>query len=459
MVTDEEISHLHPRLYSFVVTRPESFGGYVYNPYQLIPIPVNELGIRIIELSDGTRTVHEIINILSDEFEATTDIIKATTLDALKTLSGYYSINWKSERADQSFAIDFTPSTSLSKSHLTAPASILWDITYACNLNCKQCLSSAGKPLDDELALDEIKLILDDLATLKVFNICFLGGEPLMRDDFIEILRYASQYNFGISFSTNGVLIKEPIIEELEDLKVFQVQVSLDGLEETHNQIRGHSNSFQLAIEAIKMLIDSGIQVGISTTVNKWNLAELEDLIQLSLSVGASYFKPIPIMPVGRGKDVNQLMLSPSETKDYVKFLLSKKDQYKDELHIFAEETYSWLFQEPPEPHSFSTKLTHSTCAAGTSQLVFSPNGLVFPCPFLHEFVAGDLRSESIQQIWENSSILRQFREVSTTDLKGKCSQCPYIPFRCRGGCRAAAYSLTGDFYAEDPMCWYKPPS
>jgi len=459
MVTDEEILHLHPRLYSFVVTRPESFGGYVYNPYQLMPIPVNELGTRIIELSDGTRTVLEIINILSDEFEATPDNIKVIALDALKTLSGYYSINWKSEIASQPVTAEFTPSTLLSKDHLSAPASILWDITYACNLKCKHCLSSAGKPLEDELALDDVKLILDDLAKLKVFNICFLGGEPLMRNDFIEILRYASQYNFGISFSTNGVLVKEPIIEELKDLKVFQVQVSLDGLEETHNKIRGHSNSFQLAIEAIKRLIDSGIQVGISTTVNKWNLAELEDLIQLSLSVGASYFKPIPIMPVGRGKDVNRLMLSPSETKDYVKFLLSQKSQYEDKLHIFAEETYSWLFQDPPEPHSFSTKMTHSTCAAGTSQLVFSPNGLVFPCPFLHDFVAGDLRVESVQQIWENSNILGQFREVATTDLKGKCGRCPYIPFRCRGGCRAAAYCLTGDFYAEDPMCWYEPSS
>ncbi|MFW9893857.1 MAG: radical SAM protein [Candidatus Thorarchaeota archaeon] len=459
MITDDDILQLHPRLYSYVVTRAESFGGYIFNPYRLTPIPVNALGARIIELSDGTKTVLDIINILCDEFETTLDIIKETTIDALKTLSGEYSINWKSERTDHPITADFKTSTSLSRSHLSAPASILWDITYACNLSCKQCLSSAGRPLDDELILDEIKEILDDLAKLKVFNICFLGGEPLMREDFIEILRYASQYNFGLSFSTNGVLIDDQMLEDLEDLKVFQVQVSLDGLEETHNQIRGLPNSFQLAVEAIKRLIGSGIQVGISTTVNKQNLTELEDLIQLSLSLGASYFKPIPIMPVGRGKDVNQLMLSPSETEQYVKFLLSKKNQYENELHIFAEETYSWLFHEPPEPHSFSTKLTHSTCAAGTSQLVFSSNGKVYPCPFLHDFVAGDLKSESIQQIWENSRVLRQFREVTTTDLKGKCKQCPYIPFRCRGGCRAAAYALTGDFYAEDPMCWYKPPS
>jgi radical SAM protein with 4Fe4S-binding SPASM domain len=457
--TEETILQLHPRLYSFVVTRAESFGGYVFNPYRLTPIPVNALGTRIIELSDGTRTVLEIINILSEEFETSLEVIKEATTDALTTLSGEFSINWKRERANHPITTCFDVSTSVSTGYLTAPASILWDITNACNLKCKQCLSSAGRPLEDELTFDEIKMILDDLAKMKVFTICFLGGEPLMRNDFLDILRYASKYNFGLSFSTNGVLVNDQLVEDLENLKIFHVQVSLDGLEETHNQIRGQSNSFQLAVDAVKKLTESGMQVGISTTVNKLNLKELDDLIQLSLSLGASYFKPIPIMPVGRGKDVNQLMLSPAETEDYVKFLLTKKEQHGDEMQIFAEETYSWLFQEPPEPHSLSTKLTHSTCAAGTSQLVFSPNGQVYPCPFLRDFVAGDLRSESIVDIWEKSSVLTQFREIMVSDLKGKCSQCPYIPFRCRGGCRAAAYAATGDFYAEDPMCWYNPHS
>jgi radical SAM protein with 4Fe4S-binding SPASM domain len=344
----------------------------------------------------------------------------------------------------------------MDKNYLSAPLSILWDITYECNLRCKHCLVSAGERLKDELTFGEVKDIIDQLINMKVFNICFLGGEPLMRKDFLDILRYASRWSIGITFSTNGSLIDDFVIKELEDLKIFQVQVSLDGLENTHNRIRGNNSSFQDAVQAIEKLVKSGIQVGVSTTVTKLNLKELNSLIELSMDLGANYFKAIPFIPVGRGINNESLILQPQDIEKYVSILFETKKEENKKIHIYAEETYSWLLDDPPKPSIISSLNQNISCVAGNSQLVITPNGLVHPCPFLHTFIAGDLRKEKLSVIWNESKILKLFRDMKKNRLKGKCKDCPYIPIHCSGGCRAAAFNASGDFYAEDPLCWYK---
>jgi len=448
-----------PKLFSFIVVRREYFGGYIFNHYHIDPLPMNEIGMGIIELSNGSKTIAEIINSLCSIFSLPFNILRTTVLNALDAFSQYHAIKFLEEKIQvpKISSRQLTIDNNISHRHLTAPLTVLWDITYACNLKCEHCLAAARNKLPNELTLLEVKNVIDQLSEMKVFNICFLGGEPLMRKDFIEILEYATKSKIGISFSTNGILINNQMIKALEKTDVFKAQVSLDGLEKTHNKIRGVNFSFQAVIQAIKKLTESGIRVEVSTTVNKLNLLELDDLIQLSISLGAKSFKAIPFMPVGRGNNAKYLSLSPEEMKNYVTKIHYLKKKYGKQIFIHTEETYSWLLDKPPEPSIFDSYTKNLNCAAGTSQVVISSDGLVFPCPFLHNFIAGNLRNESFRQIWEESEILLKFREIKREDLKGKCRECKYIPLRCKGGCRAAAYAHTGDFYAEDPLCWYKP--
>lgn len=441
------------------MVRREDFGGYIYNPYLFDPLPMNEIGIKIIELCDGSNTITEIINDLCRVFSLPIKVLKSTVLDALNAFSQYFAIKFIKDKITPS-KINLNPPSleyNVTQKFLSAPLTVLWDITYACNLNCKHCLVAARNKLNNELSLEEVKKIIDQLSEMKVFNVCFLGGEPLMREDLFEILEYTSNLNIGVSFSTNGSLINDHIINELEKINIFKVQVSLDGLQETHNKIRGVSSSFQTAINAIKKFTKSGIRVEVSTTVNKLNLHELNDLIQLSSLLGANSFKAIPFMPVGRGSKAKYLSLTPKDMKEYVTTIHNLKKKYDNQIYIHTEETYSWLLERPPKSSVFDSYIKNLNCAAGTTQIVISSNGLVFPCPFLHNLVAGDLRKEELSKIWSESKILLKFREVKKENLKGKCRECPYIPLRCKGGCRAAALAYTGDFYAEDPFCWYKP--
>ncbi len=460
MISESSLE-LVPKLYSFIVVRREDFGGYIFNPYLLDPLPMNEIGIKIIELCNGSNNITEIINQLCKSFSLPFKVLKATVLDALNAFSKYYAIKLLKQKRFPSKTYKNQLSVERSDDYkcLSAPLTVLWDITYACNLKCKHCLAAARNKLKNELNLEEVKKIIDELSEMKVFNVCFLGGEPLMRKDFIEILEYASNSNMGISFSTNGSLINDRIIQELEKINIFKVQVSLDGLEETHNKIRGNNSSFQAVVQAIKKFTKSGIWVEVSTTVNKLNRYELDDLIQLSVTLGAKSFKAIPFMPVGRGINAKHLILAPEDMKEYVTKIHDSKKKYDKKIFIHTEETYSWLLDKPPEPSIFDSYAKNLNCVAGTTQLVISSDGLVFPCPFLHNFIAGDLRKEKLNKIWKTSKVFTKFRELKREHLKGKCRECSYIPLRCKGGCRAAAFAHTGDFYAEDPQCWYKPKS
>lgn len=458
MKSDSSLERV-PKLFSFIVVRREYFGGYIFNPYHLDPLPMNEIGIEIIELCNGSKTIAEIINLLCGIFSLPFKVLRSTILNALGAFSQYHAIKFIEDKiqASKINTNQLSIENNLNHRYISAPLTVLWDITYACNLKCEHCLAAARDKLPNELSLGEVKSVIDQLSEMKVFNICFLGGEPLMREDFLEILEYAASSKIGISFSTNGTLINDHIIKALEKIDIFKAQVSLDGLEETHNKIRGVNFSFQAVIQAIKKLTKSGIRVEVSTTVNKLNLQELDDLIKLSISLGANSFKAIPFMPVGRGSNAKYLSLSPEEMKEYVTNIHNFKKKYDKQIFIHTEETYSWLLDKPPEPSIYDSYAKNLNCAAGTSQVVISSNGLVFPCPFLHNFIAGDLRKESFKQIWIESEILLKFREIKREDLKGKCRECSYIPLRCKGGCRAAAFAHTGDFYAEDPLCWYKP--
>jgi radical SAM protein with 4Fe4S-binding SPASM domain len=455
--TNISLDHI-PDLFSFIVVRKEYFGGYLYNPYLQEPIAMNEIGSYIVELCNGCNSVGDIIKKTADKFSLPAEVMKSIVFDALLEFNNYLAIIWRKELRSQQKEVKQIQPIFDKNNILSAPLSVIWDITYKCNLKCKHCYLSANEQKNNELELQEVKEIIDQLAEMKILSLNFLGGEPLVRNDFPEILEYATQKNIRISFSTNGVLVNDQLIAKLSEIEIYDVQISLDGLEETHNNIRGLKTSFQKATKAIKKLVASGIKVSISMAVNKLNLNEIKPLIEHVISFGASSFKVIPFLPAGQAMDNYSLMLSKNEMKEFIKSIVKYKDEFKEQIYIYTEDIYTWLVDKSvPEPSSLISKTENISCSAGMTQIVISPTGLVYACPFLHDFVVGDLQKETLHDIWFNSKILEKFRQISRDCLKGKCKNCGYIPQHCKGGCRAAAYLLTGDFYAEDPFCWYEP--
>ena len=457
-----------PSLFSFITFRRESVGGFLFNPYLFNEIPLSNIEIRILEHCNGNFSLRDITGRIRDELSLSHDQAYQCIHEAMNVFEGYCAINWVHQRHDSAHqwggtacsmhppagcqAKSNSSNNSSNNSILSAPLSVLWEITRKCNLGCKHCLIDAGVQDKDEMSLNEVKRTIEHLAELKVFKITFGGGEPLARKDFMDILDYATGFDLGIKLSTNGMLVNDQLIDRLGDTNVCSVQVSVDGLESTHNAFRGSERSFKKATSALKSFSDAGYWTMMSTAVTRYNIDELEELLDLAIDCGVSAFKASPFIPVGKGKEnIEELAISQQEIRALAGIMLEKKQEYEGVLDLQIDGLFPWLLGPCDGTHGYATPVG---CSAGVSEVVFTPTGDVLACPFLQDFVAGNLRDRSLKDIWEDSEIFNVFRNLTGDRLEGECNGCGYVPDHCQGGCRAAAFAWTGNLFAHDPHCW-----
>jgi radical SAM protein with 4Fe4S-binding SPASM domain len=448
-----------PILHSFMVLRKERFGGFIFNPYLPPETRLDHVRFGIAEMCDGTSTVRDIKNAVGNKLNHSEEYIDMIVDETINSFNDKYAISMKSEKLKKPMCFGFSEDAKAKSDRiLSAPLFVIWEITGLCNLRCEHCLSSAGEPLPDELSTEEAMKLLDYLEAMKVFNINLSGGEPLMRPDIFDIIDYASRKKFSIDLLTNGVLVTEKVLNRLEDSSIFNVQVSIDGIEETHDRFRGRKGTYERAINAIKLLKDANYNVSISSTVTKQNMSEIPRIIDLAIDLGLPSFKTTFFMPTGRGKsNIDKLVLTRQDNKDFTHMMIEKKKEVGKSIFISSETDYPWLVDGLDKKRLESMKLDESSkisCTAGSSSFYITPDGKIAPCPFLRDFIAGDVRKSDIREIWDNSPTFDVFRNITRGSLKGKCGNCEYLGIMCYGGCRAAALAHTGDLYADDPMCW-----
>jgi len=448
-----------PVIHSHMVLRKEYFGGYIFNPYFPPEIRLDHVRFKIATLCDGRHTLGEIKKFMGSDLTHSREYIDLLVNGTVNSLSKCFTTYWREEKLGSPLDfgyIEDDASNMRGSRQLSAPIFVIWEITGGCNLRCKHCLSDSGRLCPDELSTQEAKNLIDALEMMKVFNISFSGGEPLIRPDIFELLEYSSRKKIGIELLTNGTLITREIIDRFENINLFNVQVSIDGIGKTHDKFRGIDGSYERAVRAIKLLRNANYEVVISSAVTKQNINQVCEMIDIAIDLGASAYKTTLFMPTGRGKgNVNELILTPEDAKEFAFTLIDKKKEVGDKIIINNEVIYPWLTdiaeKSDPLETADSSKIG---CTAGNSSLYIVPDGKIAPCPFLREFEAGDTRKENLKEIWDNSTTFDIFRNVTRGDLKGKCNGCEYLGVQCYGGCRAAAFAHTGDLYAEDPLCW-----
>lgn len=449
-----------PVIRSLIVLRRESFGGYVFNPYLPPETKLDQIRFRVATLCDGRHTVDDIKQSIADDLEHSKEYISLLVEGVLKRLNEQFAIYWQKQKRAFPKDLDLIKSNieqAGENATLSAPLFAIWEITSACNLKCEHCLSDAGKAGRNELSTQEAKGVINSLSEMKVFNITFSGGEPLLRPDIFELLEYASEKRIGIDLLTNGALITENIIDRLEKTNVFNVQVSVDGIEETHDNFRGLKGSYKQALNAIEMLLSKKYNVAINSVVTKQNMEEIPKIIDKAVELGVEGYKTTLFMPAGRGKgNIEKLLLTPHDVKSFTLRMIEKKKEVGDKIKINVETDFPWLNEQNCREGCSKLDDERSTkvgCTAGSTSLYITSEGKIAPCPFLRQIVAGDVRESKIANVW-GSSAFSIFRNMKRSDLKGKCHNCQYLGISCYGGCRAAALAHTGDLYAEDPTCW-----
>lgn len=319
---------------------------------------------------------------------------------------------------------------------LSAPIFVWWDVTSKCNLRCKQCYSSSGQALPDELTTDEAKRLISELAEMKVFFIYFLGGEPLLRPDLFELLAHCQRQRVRVMMSTNGWFVTAEVAHRFANLGVSHVRVSIDGATAaTHDEIRGRAGSFDRAIAAVKHLVAAGIPVvGMSPTMMGDNFHEAEAILNLAVSLRVSEIQFGQVCKVGRATGVREL--SAAQTGSLSALISRSTSSLKDRLHVSAPEG-TW--QEKPFLDSVCREkiIPHIMgCGAGRAAAAIGPSGQVRAC-LMYNFPIGSVRDAPFRRIWsaQHTSDARGHANLQwLRSLKKGCTGCSYSAV-CSGPC------------------------
>jgi mycofactocin radical SAM maturase len=325
----------------------------------------------------------------------------------------------------------------MAKKGLRAPVNVTWEITLKCNLHCVHCLSDSGGILRDELNTSECMKLIDELSSLKVFQVNIGGGEPFIREDFLDLLDYSHKRGLVTCVSTNGTLIDERIARRLAKMEMLYLQVSLDGVDEaTNDNIRGNG-TYRKIINAIETLTASNVKFSINTVLTRTNFEQLETLRNMAGKYG-SELRVSRFRPSGRGKSSKRELGPTPEQLEYFAEWLDKNDLVRTGDSFFCLTS----------DHRRHKGL--EMCGAAKMTCCVSPEGNLYPCAFLQEppFLSGNVRRESFKEIWDRSLIFKQFREINVKS----CVDC-YRFEACRGGCPAMAYHTYHDINMPDPEC------
>jgi len=320
---------------------------------------------------------------------------------------------------------------------LSAPVNITWEITHQCNLHCIHCLSASSKASPGELTFEECKQTVDELARLKVFEINFGGGEPLLKEYFLPLLRYIHTKGIVTCVSTNGTVLTKEAVALFTGNRLVNIQVSLDGATaEVNDRIRGEG-TFRNIISGIELLSRKNIPLSVNTVVTSQNFSQLNELKDLAKKYGAR-LRVSRFRPSGRARQSwDALRLNPAQLKEIAAWLES-------DLSILTGDSFFSISQDGRR------KMGLDMCGACKLTCCIDPVGNVYPCAFLQDepFYGGNLRENSFKKIWDSAPSFLRLRSLEPK----ACRACPRFE-SCRGGCPAVAYFLTKDLDAADPEC------
>lgn len=325
---------------------------------------------------------------------------------------------------------------------------VSWNSTNQCNLFCEHCYRDAGARLEEELTTEEARKMIREIKKAGFKIMIFSGGEPVMRPDIFELIDYATQVGLRAVMGTNATLITSEVAARLKNAGIMAAAVSVDSLDaEKHDEFRGMKNAFELTRSGIKNLQTAGIPVQINTTVMDWNVDEIEQITDYTITAGAIAHHVFFLVPTGRAIDIEDEALRVAAYEKTIARLMKKQKN----VDIEIKPTCAPQFLRVAEMMGLNLRFTRG-CLAGISYCIISPKGDVQPCAYL-DIPLGNVREKSFDRIWEENETLNILRSM---EYKGKCGTCDY-KLKC-GGCRARAYYYSGgDYMAEDEWCLYKP--
>jgi radical SAM protein with 4Fe4S-binding SPASM domain len=344
---------------------------------------------------------------------------------------------------------------------------IAWNVTRRCNLHCAHCYTdSFDRQYEGELTTAEAKAVIDDLADFGAPVILFSGGEPLLRPDLPELVERAQARGIRSVISTNGTLLIHGVAQDLKDLGVSYVGVSIDGPQPVHDRFRGMPGAFSEAIQGIRNCQDVGLRVGLRVTLTQFSYANLTDIFDIVETEGIPRVCFYHLAYAGRGDRIVKYDLSHEETRAAVDLIFersldfARRGNTKDVLTVDNHTDGVYLYQtvRRREPQRADEVLQMLRWQGGNQSGIavgnIDPLGNVHADQFSGSHAFGNVRERPFSEIWSDESdpVLAALRDRRGR-IKGRCARCAYFDI-CNGNLRARAESYYGDLWAEDPACY-----
>ncbi len=366
-----------------------------------------------------------------------------------------------------------------------APLAVTWNLTNICNLKCLHCYQEANSTkVPNEVTTSEIFSILRQLADYGVIGMLYGGGEPLMLKDIYKILRYTINLGLFANLSTNATLITEKVARKLKATGLTRLSISLDGIGEAHDKMRGKAGTFEKTVNGIKHVKAIGFEVGIAVTLTKYNLDQISDIVEFAKELELDGVLLNHFVPVGRGTTCSDLDVTNEERESVLRYFYKELVTYSNtgvgiECFSGGAPYYARIAYQTRVPNgrkvipvSMQTVSTitkrvalHShyqekfwqmfdrfapfigACTIATSYSCIDPEANVWPCTLI-PMPIGNLRTQKFADIWEHHPLLQKLRKRS--NVKGPCRDCRF--YTCRG-CRARPYAYNGDMFESDFGC------
>ena len=337
------------------------------------------------------------------------------------------------------------------------PIYCVWELTLACDLACRHCGSRAGKARPDELTTEQCRDVVRQLAALGVKEVSLIGGEAYLRDDWVEIIAEITRQGMLANLTTGGRAMTAERARAAYAAGLRDASVSVDGLEATHDRLRGVEGSYRSALEAMRHLREAGLVVNNNTQINRLSMPDLPELLEVLIANGSRAWQLQLTVPMGRAVDEPDVLLQPYDLLQLFPLLPTLKAR-ADEAGLFIWRGNNLGYFGPyesviapwmPDGHC-------KGCGAGQTLIGIEADGIVKGCPSLttEKWAAGNVKDAPLVDIWERGGPIRYTRDRTADDLWGFCHDCYYAD-TCRAGCTWHSDMLLGK-PGNNPYCHHR---
>ncbi|NMF61804.1 nif11-class peptide radical SAM maturase 3 [Brasilonema octagenarum] len=337
----------------------------------------------------------------------------------------------------------------------------VWEITLKCNLACQHCGSRAGHTRAKELSTEEALDLVKQMAEVGITEVTIIGGEAFLRPDWLEIASAITNAGMRCGMTTGGYGITLDTARRMKEAGISVVSVSVDGLEATHDRLRGRKGSWEWAFKTMSHLKEAGIIFGCNTQINRLSAPEFPQIYERIRDAGIFAWQIQLTVPMGNAADNSDILLQPYELLD-VYPMIARVAQRAQEEGVQVQPGNNIGYYGPYERllrggHAWAF---WQGCNAGLATLGIEADGAIKGCPSLptSAYTGGNIRDHSLRTIIEEAEELRFNLGADTpkgTDhLWGFCKTCEFAQL-CRGGCSWTAHVFF-DKRGNNPYCHHR---